>query len=119
MKFEQAIQQGKVIVVAGAGISKDAPSNLPSWWDYNITLMECIGEFGAKALNREDNLLKVDEITNRIPVTSISEFFVDRIANKTYYPLLSLLNASQPNMHHLMLARLAKRHMIKAIVNKF
>lgn len=116
MTFEEAAIAGKVVVVAGAGISKDSPANLPSWWDYNIILLECIGEMGSKALGSNQNLLNMDTVKRKISVTSVSEFFVDRIAGEHYYPLLSMLDGAQPNVHHFMLAQLFDLGIIHAIV---
>lgn len=116
MTFEEAVKVGKVVVVAGAGISKDPPANLPSWWDYNMILLECIGEMGAKALGSSQNLLNMEIVKREISVTNVSEFFVDRIAGEHYYPLLSMLDGAQPNVHHLMLAQLFDLGIIRAIV---
>lgn len=116
MTFEDAAKVGKVVVVAGAGISKDSPANLPSWWDYNIILLECIGKMGSKALGSNQNLLNMETVKREISVTNVSEFFVDRIAGEHYYPLLSMLDGAQPNMHHFMLAQLFDLGIIHAIV---
>lgn len=116
MTFEEAAKVGKVVVVAGAGISKDSPANLPSWWDYNIILLECIGQMGSKALGSNHNLLNMEIVKRGISVTSVSEFFVDRIAGENYYPLLSMLDGAQPNVHHFMLAQLFDLGIIHAIV---
>lgn len=114
-KLQNAVDRGNVIVVAGAGISKDSPSDLPSWWEYNISLLDEIGKFGGEALE-QTNLLNMDMIQQMVPVISISEFFVDRIASYSYYPLLTLLDGANPNMNHLLLARKAKEKAISGIV---
>ena len=116
MDFKTAIKEGKVVVVAGAGISKDSPSNLPSWWDYNYILLESIGKIGARCIGQDDNLLNVDHLMNKLSVVSISEFVENRIAGKSYYPLLSLLDGAEPNINHYMLADLARRNSIYAII---
>lgn len=116
MNLDDAIREGKVVVVAGAGISKDAPANLPSWWEYNIILLEMIGKIGAEALDKNGNLLNMASIKKNIPVTSVSEFFVNRIAGESYYPLISMLDGAQPNINHFMLAELAKSGIISSIV---
>ena len=116
MDFFSAIKEGKVVVVAGAGISKEAPSNLPSWWDYNTVLLQEIGELGAKCLGQNDNLLCVKELMENLPVVSISEFIVNRIVGNSYYPLISLLDGAEPNINHLVLAQLAQSNSIRAIV---
>ena len=116
MKFEEALKKGKVVIVAGAGISKEPPANLPSWWDYNICLLECIGQMGANALGNSNNLLDIDKIKETVPIVTISEFFENRIAGKSYYPLLSMLDGAEPNINHLMLAKLAKAGVLKSII---
>ena len=116
MDFKTAIKEGKVVVVAGAGISKDPPSNLPSWWDYNYILLESIGKLGAQCIGQDDNLLNVDQLINKLSVVSISEFVENRIAGKSYYPLLSLLDGAKPNTNHYMLADLAQSKSICAII---
>ncbi|MCD7882752.1 MAG: SIR2 family protein [Lachnospiraceae bacterium] len=116
MELSEAIEKKKLVVVAGAGISKDTPANLPSWWDYNQLLIEMIGKLGAEEIGESENLLDVEKAVRTIPVTSISEFFVNRIAGKSYFPLLSLLDGVQPNIHHNMLADLAEKGILKAII---
>lgn len=107
---------GNVVVVAGAGISKDAPANLPSWWDYNFILLEMIGKLGAEALGNKGNLLNLNHLKEKVPVASVSDFFESRIAGKSYFPLISMLDGAKPNVHHLMLAELAKEGVISAII---
>ncbi len=116
MDLKTAIKEGKVVVVAGAGISKDPPANLPSWWDYNYILLDSIGKIGARCIGQDDNLLNVDHLMNKLSVVSISEFVENRIAGKSYYPLLSLLDGAEPNINHYMLADLARRNSIYAII---
>jgi len=88
MDFNEAVSKGKVIVVAGAGISKDPPSNLPSWWDYNCALLEMIGKIGSEKLGESKNLIDISLLMEKLSSVSISEFLVDRIAGDSYYPLL-------------------------------
>ena len=107
---------GNVAVVVGAGISKDAPASLPSWWEYNFILLEMIGRIGAEALGNNGNLLNLEQLEERVPVASVSEFFESRIAGRSYFPLISMLDGAKPNIHHLMLAELAKDGVISAII---
>ncbi len=115
-ELKNALMKGNVVVVAGAGISKDMPANLPSWWEYNILLIEMIGKLGAEALNMKDNLLEMDVVQKGVPVVSVSDFFVNRIAGRTYFPLLEMLDGAAPNVHHMMLAALARQGRISGIV---
>lgn len=115
-KFKTAFENGNIVIVAGAGISKDMPANLPSWWEYNLLLIELIGRIGAEALGRKANLLDMNMIQKHLPVVSVSDFFVNRIAGKSYFPLLEMLDGAAPNEHHLTLAKLAKEKHIAGIV---
>lgn len=115
-KLKEAIRNKKLVVVVGAGISKDSPSNLPSWWDYNILLLEQIGLRGAKAVNKKESLLNIQDIISSISVTSISGLFYNYVAGNSYLPLLSLLDSAEPNIHHYMLADLYKKEVLQGII---
>jgi len=115
-KFKTAFENGNIVIVAGAGISKDQPANLPSWWDYNLLLIESIGKIGAEVLGKSANLLDMNMVLKHFPVVSVSDFFVNRIAGNSYFPLLEMLDGAEPNEHHLTLAKLAKEKHITGIV---
>jgi hypothetical protein len=112
----QYLDKKEVVVFVGAGISKAAPSTLPSWWEYNFSILSEIGNIAAKALKINQELLQKDEIEKSVEVVSISEFFVHYIAGDAYFPLTSLLNSSKPNHNHYILAELSKSNKIKAII---
>jgi hypothetical protein len=38
--LKEAIRKKSLVIVAGSGISKDIPSNLPSWWEYNKIIID-------------------------------------------------------------------------------
>lgn len=116
MGLNDMIKNGKIVVVAGAGISKSPPSNLPSWWDFNKILIDTIGEVGSKYLNLTENALDADKIIENLTVVNVSQLFVNHLAGKTYFSLLSLLDGVSPNENHYMLAELAKSNTISAIV---
>lgn len=88
----------------------------PGWWDYNLLLIESIGKIGAEALGRSANLLDMNMVLKHFPVVSVSDFFVNRIAGNSYFPLLEMLDGAEPNEHHLTLAKLAKEKHIAGIV---
>lgn len=108
----------KYVVIAGAGISMASPSNLPSWWDFNKSIVLAIKE---KALElcpeAKDTLSLFDEIEkSNIPVQCISDIIVNQAAGESYFPLLTLLNSSKPNKNHFALAELANKGVLKAII---
>ncbi len=116
MSLAGAIESGKIVVVAGAGISKAPPANLPSWWEYNRILVDSIGKIGSQYLNLDGNVLNAEDIIEKANVVIISQLFVNHLANDLYFDLLSLLDGVQPNENHLLLAELAKKKIISAII---
>ncbi|MDH6310073.1 hypothetical protein M2451_002963 [Dysgonomonas sp. PFB1-18] len=114
--LQKFIKQGNIVIVAGAGISKEKPASLPSWWEYNLSLFREIGNLGAEILCEKNNLLDDLDIEKFIPVISISDFIFNYVAGKAYFPLLEVLEGSSPNKNHIFLAELAERKKIKAIV---
>lgn len=104
------------VIIAGAGISMDPPSNLPSWWQYNKIIINIIKEQACELCPEASELINAIDVENALPVQCISDLVVRQGAGKSYFPLLELLNATRPNANHFALAELAERGMIKAIV---
>lgn len=111
-----AINKGEVVVFAGAGISKDAPANIPDWNKYNNLLINEIGNIGSQFLEEPNNLLGDEDYSKILSLTSLSDFIFNYIAGEYYFPLLRVLDGAQPNSHHLLLASLAKAKKIRAVV---
>ncbi|MEC5409861.1 hypothetical protein VOM14_30470 [Paraburkholderia sp. MPAMCS5] len=112
-----ALQAGKVVVVAGAGISVLQPSNLPSWWGFNQTLLESMKQQARTLLpNDEQGLLDTLSFEQGIPVVAFSDLVVRSFAGDGYFPLLKVLESSRPNANHRALAWLAASRRIHDIV---
>ena len=103
------------IVIAGSGISKASPSNLPSWWDYNMILLEELNKSAAKVLPEEEQPL-TGNLMEYLPVVSVSDFLMRGAMGNGYYPLLKILEGTRPNNIHYGLAELANRNRLKAII---
>lgn len=114
--LKDAILKGEVVVFAGAGISKDAPANIPDWNKYNNLLINEIGNIGSQFLEEPCNILGDEDYSQILSLTSLSDFIFNYIAGESYFPLLKVLDGAQPNSHHLLLASLAKEKKIRAIV---
>lgn len=106
----------KKVVLAGSGISVAPPSNLPSWWGYNKELISAIKEKALEQCPGTEDLLAAIDIEKNLPVQCVSEIIVSHGAGDSYFPLLSLLNSSKPNINHFALAELARQHKLDAIV---
>lgn len=117
MKKEVRTNREEYVVIAGAGISMAAPANLPSWWQYNKKIVDEIKkqacDFCPEAV---EWINKIDIGENGIAVQCLSELIVNEGAGDSYFTLLELLNAKNPNANHFALAELARKGCISAIV---
>ena len=105
----------KFVVVAGSGISKASPSNLPSWWEYNLILLEELNRSASSLLPEGEYALTLN-LMEYIPVVSVSDFLTRGAMGKGYFPILKILDGSSPNNIHYGLASLAQRGQLKAII---
>lgn len=112
----ETLHSKKIVIFAGAGISKEAPSNLFSWWEYNRLIINEIGKIGAGTAGMDGNLLDADEVMQKVPVSTISDFLFNYSAGKAYFPLLKILEGSHPNRNHYLLAQLAECGEIAGII---
>lgn len=110
------IHNKKIIIFAGAGISKEAPANLLSWREYNRLIIHEIGEAGARAAEIDGNLLNAEEVLQKVPASTVSDFLFNYSAGKAYFPLLKILEGSHPNRNHHLLAQLAESGEISGII---
>lgn len=105
-----------MVIIAGAGISKDSPSNLPSWSEYNSLLFKAINELASREMENNESLFDYESLKKWIPDISISDYIVRGAMGEAYYPLLKLLEGSNPNNNHYALAELASQGKISAII---
>ena len=106
----------KRVVIAGAGISIAAPSNLPSWWQYNQEMISAIKSIVLARCPQAQTELERIDIEKSLPVQCISDLIVKQGAGQSYFPLLSLLDGTTPNFNHLALAELASLKKLTAII---
>lgn len=111
-----AITRGRLVVVAGAGISVLPPSSLPSWWGFNEALLKALRQAAQSLLPPGYDELLQDLTLDRIPVVAFSDHVVRSFAGEAYFPMLGLLESSRPNANHRALAELARRGCLQHIV---
>lgn len=105
-----------MVVIAGAGISKDSPSNLPSWEEYNSLLFKAINELASLEMENKTFPFDYEHIKKWVPDISISDYIVRGAMGEAYFPLLKLLECSNPNNNHYALAELARQGKLSAII---
>lgn len=104
------------VIIAGAGISVDPPSNLPSWREYNKELIVQIKAEALKLCPEAADILACIDVEQNLPVQCISQLIVSQGAGKSYFPLLKLLNGSIPNANHSALTEMARLGKLNAII---
>lgn len=111
-----SIHNKPIVIFAGAGISKEAPANLFSWREYNKLIIHEIGEAGARVAGIDGNLLDAEEVLQKVPISTVSDFLFNYSAGQAYFPLLKILDGSHPNKNHHLLAHLAETRQIAGII---
>ena len=104
------------VIIAGAGISVDPPANLPSWWKYNQKLINQIKTEALKLCPEASDMLACIDAEKKLPVQCISELVASQGAGESYFPLLELLNGTNPNANHFALVELARQGKLKTVV---
>jgi|GEM_PF-1639658 len=113
-QIAHAVETGRLMVLAGAGISKDAPSRLPDWMGFNRSILDAIRGAALELLPDCGDAIAKLEITS-IPVAAFSDAIVRTFAGDSYFPVLRVLESHAPNRNHEGLAELARRGGLAAI----
>lgn len=113
--LEKALEEQQLAIVVGAGISMLSPSDLPSWWSFNETLLAAIRARALELIGDAAAALEKASL-GKIPVVAFSEVVVSTFAGDGYYPLLRVLESTLPNANHRALAALAHAGKITDII---
>jgi tetratricopeptide (TPR) repeat protein len=114
----EASKRGKLAILAGAGISKQAPAYVPGWEEFNAVLLRGIKDRasafagGHPVVDRALERLTLDLVPKQV----FSQKLVDSFAGGAYFPLLDVLDGREPNANHRALAELAERGSLRAII---
>lgn len=113
-----AAQEKRLVIFAGAGISMDPPTALPSWWDLSASVVRSIAERAAKIISNSDSLAEIvvtRQKSDRFPPDYVAEKIVHSIGAK-YFEVLRCIDSDRPNANHLVLAELAAAGKLHAII---
>jgi tetratricopeptide (TPR) repeat protein len=114
-----ALARGRLLVLAGAGISKLGPSFLPDWFSFNRGILEEAKACTLRELpwpdGKAQSALKGLTI-EQIPVEVFSDLVVRSFAAEGYFTVLDVLDSDQSNANHQALATLAQRGALRTIV---
>lgn len=106
----------KFAIVAGAGISVDAPSNLPSWWKFNEALIDVVKNRAKQLCSKIDDIFGSIKLDGSFPVQTLSDVLVRNGMGDYYFPILKFLNSDRPNGNHLALSDLVKNGFVDTII---
>src|SRR5215472_12208305 len=114
----EAARQGRLAVLAGAGISTLPPASLPSWSEFTSALLSVAV---ATAVNSpfldEDSIAAIRSLTpDSISTAALSESISKYVASAGYFRFLTVLDSTTTNANHQALAELAGRGRLRAIV---
>lgn len=98
------------IVYCGAGISIPAPTCSPSWWTLTIEVLKAFFDHVPEEYELPKDMIFKDELFSP---ESIFEIF-SRVIDKDFLKIFDVLDVTEPNANHQLIARLAKAKILKA-----
>jgi tetratricopeptide (TPR) repeat protein len=113
-----AAQAGRLVLFAGAGISLDPPTALPSWWDLSASAVRAIAARAAGVVSDTASLAEVvvtRQRSDRFPPDWVAEKIVHTIGSE-YFEVLRCIDSDRPNANHLALAELAATGKLRAVI---
>jgi tetratricopeptide (TPR) repeat protein len=113
-----ALASGRLLVLAGAGISRLGPSFLPDWFGFNRAILEeakACASRGIPGLDAQAQSALQGLAIEQIPVEAFSDLVVRSFASEGYFTVLDVLDSEQSNANHQALATLAKRGLLHTI----
>jgi tetratricopeptide (TPR) repeat protein len=119
--FADLIAGRGLVVLCGAGISMAPPSSLPSWWDFNLAVLQAL----VRRLVRDTSGAWVEQrfaevISRREQLRSFTPDFMAQLMEEEvgldYFRVLQALDASAWNANHGALAGLAAAGVLRAVV---
>ena len=106
-------------VICGAGLSIPPPSSVPSWWEFNQTLL---AEIVARFIRDSDPPAAMADGVRKLsladlPIVDISQHVHDAFAGADWFHLLSVLDGTTPNACHIALTTLARAGLLRVVVS--
>lgn len=106
-----AVSRKRLLVLCGAGVSMLPPSNLPSWWGFNQSILDEAKRLTLEGFPDLDERAKekIGALSlHHLSVVSFSEMLVSTFAGSNYFPVLEILDSDQTNANHWALAELGR-----------
>lgn len=119
--FSKAIQNKKLVIFAGAGLSAAPPTKLPGWYKINRQIVEALCNRIESYCNRKDYLQQVqsaidDRRNNNGFPPDYQAQIIEEYAGPDYFKALQSLDVNSRNAGHDAIAFLAKQGLLAAII---
>lgn len=123
--LKTALKRRRLLVFAGAGVSKLPPSCLPDWVEFNEILLETIKAtaLNLRSLSPEGRaainglaLVSGEPQPNQISFKVLSDATYSIFAGFEYPSMLRVLDSTRANANHRAIAELVARGTVRAIV---
>ena len=117
---EQVVEHG-LVVIAGAGVSMLPPTALPGWRDFNRVVLEALCARVGRDTNRDFVNKRCSTIlarreNERAYAPDFMAQLMEEEVGADYFRVLQALDTDRCNQNHLIIAALAKRGHVRAIV---
>ncbi|HEV2890465.1 MAG TPA: SIR2 family protein [Frankiaceae bacterium] len=107
----------RLVVLAGAGVSAIPPSEVPSWWGFNNSVLEAMKARTRRYVRNPGLAQQVASLgLDEIGVAVFSAEVADAFAGSSWFDALGCLDGDTPSPCHDALATLAGRGELAAIV---
>ena len=114
----QAARDKRLVIFAGAGISMDPPTALPSWWDLSASVVRALAGRASPVIADAAALAEIvvaRQRSDQFPPDYVAEKIVHSIG-ESYFEVLRCIDSDRPNPNHLALAELASQGKLRAII---
>ncbi|UVT16929.1 MAG: tetratricopeptide repeat protein [Nitrospira sp.] len=116
----RAVDESRLVIFAGAGISMAPPTNLPSWRDFNHVVIRALADASTPLLGRALADRAVDVVSTRhrqekLPPEYQAQVLAE-ILRRRYFDVIRYLDSDRPNATHLAIAWLARAGLVRAVL---
>jgi tetratricopeptide (TPR) repeat protein len=111
-------REKRLVVFAGAGISMEPPTALPSWWDLSASVVRSIAARASNVISDSESAAEIivgRQRSDSFPPDYIAEKIVYTIG-QSYFEVLRCIDSDCPNINHFALAELAAAGKLRAII---
>jgi tetratricopeptide (TPR) repeat protein len=115
-----AARESRLVIFAGAGVSMAPPTNLPSWRDFNRSVVKALAHHAASIVTSElaeraATLVLTRHEQRKLPPEYQAQVLAD-LLHDDYFEVLQQLDSDRPNATHLAIAWLARLGYVRAVI---